>query len=489
VIGIAVVFPVLLLALFMLFAPWGAYQGGQLHAELLDLLIQEVRLRRQDQTEDLSEKTLGRLDETIRIYRDSIADAQGENLPAFDAAVAAFSGDAVDPAFLAQRRSDFQGLALERLRKRCQRTLLATDIIKRWRYWVMFEKARLCRLAIEDVGFKAFQYFLRKAAQRVTNAGVLGLVGGVLIWWLLTANPGKKPQFLIYLGNSTALGAFIGLAYTVTASTARAWRQHVAVLPVGEPERRRLSWVIALVLLFSLGPVLYFDLIRKFVIWLAALIPPLWNSQDVISFLVPLYIVAAVGIFMLQIWGALKNWRSSALLTFPQRLDELSFAMLGITLLGTFAVLVGFRLVGGGNVEERFLQWWLFLALAGFLCAGGVAVMAGLARFHERRSRWRRFREIGLQPKRFWPIWLIGTIWFVGTQVALITTALLIAVLNPELTKQNEIPSWVTVTIACVMALCAIGATIHIVIARRRRKREDQRLVKEYRRRLWERGS
>jgi len=479
-IGIIAVFPVLLLIAFIVVAPVGAYEGGELPAELLALLKREVRIRVLDPN-DLSPRTLQRLGRTIESYEKSIRNSNAEGLRSFDIVVAGFTDNAVDLAFLAQRRGQLQLLALERLRQRCRETTLATDLIRRWRRWVMLEKAWLYRIAVQDVGIKAFQHFLRTVGQCMTDMAAIGLIVGVLIWEVSASLLEKKPAFLLYIANSTAVGAFIGLAYAITILTTRAWKQYMASIPTNERKGWRRSGILALAVFFGMGLVYYLSLQRKLRVQVDRLLRPLPNSQIATDIFAVLLFAGSGGYFAYRAWGALKNWRTPGVLTFPQRLRELTVAILGVASSITFLGLLGFWLVRDRVEQPSYFIWWLSLVIsAAILSAGVVEAIAGMARHRERRSRMRALAALGLHPKRFWPIWLIVVAWFVGTCGASMITVVLIAILSPKLTDEGQISTAILIGMGCVPALGAIGGTVHVRFAKRRRELEDRRLIAEY---------
>lgn len=487
-IGIAAAFPVLLLVGFILFAPVGVYEGGELPASLLFLLKRELRLRVEDRTEELSQKTLERLARIIKTYETSADTAQAGDLRGFDAAMIALTDNTVDSAFLAQRRDQLQLLVQERLRERCRETSLATDLIRRWQYWVMLEKTRLYRAAVQDVGIKAFRHFMRTVGQCMTDAGAFGIIIGVLIWGLSLSRPDDNPMFLVYLGNSGALGAFIGLAYALTLLARKAWRQYMATIPTDERDGWRRSGIVLLAFMFGMGPLLYFGLLQEVPTWMDQLLRPLLEREGVSDVLMILYLVGIGSFFLLGARAALRNWRTPGILTRPQRLEQLSTAILGMVLAVVFMGILGFWLAGDRPTQSRYLMWWGYLILTALLSAAGVEAMAGLTRNREHRSRTRMFKELGLQPKQFRPIWLIVVMWFLATLLAVPVTALiitLILVLGPGMAEDGEIPTWVLPVLACVQGLVAAGGISHFFLAKRRRRLEERRLIAEYRRLLW----
>jgi hypothetical protein len=322
-IGVIAVFPALLLIAFIVFAPVGVYDGGELPAELLALLEREVRIRVLD-PDELSPRTLQRLGRTIESYEKSIRNTKAEGLRSFDTLVVGFTDNAVDLAFLAQRRGQLQLLVLERLRERCRETTLATDLIWGWRRWTILAKARLYRSAVQDVGIKAFQHFLRTVGQCMTDMAAIGLIVGVLIWEVSALLLEKKPVFLLYIANSTALGAFIGLAYAIIILTKRAWKQHLASIPTDKRRAWHRAGILALAVFFAMGQVYYFGLQRKLLVHMDRLLRPLSNSQIATDVFAVLFLAGSGGYFAYRAWGALKNWRTPGIRTFTQRLKELS---------------------------------------------------------------------------------------------------------------------------------------------------------------------
>jgi hypothetical protein len=484
-IGITAAFPVLLLVGFIVLAPVGVYEGGQLPAELLALLKRELRLRIKDQTEELSRKTLERLGRIMKAYERSVANAEEEDLRGFDAVMAGFTDNAVDPAFLAQRRTQLQQLLVEQLKKRSRETAPAADLIKRWQYWVMREKIWLYWVAVQDVGVKAFRHFMRTVGRCMTDAGALGIIAGVLIWGLSLSKPYDKPKFLIYLGNSAALGAFIGLAYAVTVLASKAWKQYIATVPTEERRGWRRSGSVLLAFMFSMGPILYFGLLRKIPTWMDRLFQPLLDSVVTRDVLIVLFLLGMGVFFLVRSRDALRNWRTPGILSRPQRLEELSFAIVGIASALLVIGPLGFWLVGDRPIKSGYLIWWGSLIFAALLFAAGIEAMAWFVRYRERRSRMRMFEELGLQPKRFRPIWLIVLMWSIGFFLALPITAWLILVFDPGLAEQGEIPNSALLIFVCVLALVVTGGIVHLFLAKRRRKLEDQRLIAEYRNLLW----
>jgi hypothetical protein len=210
-IGIATVPPVLVLSGFIILGSVGVYENGWLPAEQLNLLRQEIGRRLDDKTEELSSKALKRLERILKLYAKSMANAQEENLGGFDAAMAAFTDNTVDANLIAQRRDELHQVVIESLKERCRGTALATDIINRWQYWTFLEKTWLRLVAVQDIGVRVFRYFMRTVGERMAEAGVLGLLIGLLAWGISLPGSGRKPDLLSYAGNSGTLGAFIGL--------------------------------------------------------------------------------------------------------------------------------------------------------------------------------------------------------------------------------------------------------------------------------------
>jgi hypothetical protein len=205
--------------------------------------------------------------------------------------------------------------------------------------------------------------------------------------------------------------------------------------------------------------------------------------------LMGLFLAGICGFFVLGARAALINWRASGVLTGPQRLEQLSTAIIGLMLAIVFIGILGFWLAGDRPTQPRYLLWWAYLILTALLIAGVVEAVAGLTRYRERRSRMRMFEELGLQPKRLRPIWLIVVVWSLATLLAVPVTALvtsfLILVVDPSLVEEGEMPSWIIPVLACVQGLVAVGGISHFLLAKRRRRQEDQRLIAEYRRLLW----
>jgi hypothetical protein len=127
-----------------------------------------------------------------------------------------------------------------------------------------------------------------------------------------------------------------------------------------------------------------------------------------------------------------------------------------------------------------FIRPLSLIISAAILAAGVVETIAGMARYRERRSRIRAFAASGLHPKRFWPISLIVATWVVGTYIVSMMAVVLIAILSPKLTDEDQVSTAILIGMACVLALGAVGGIVHVRFAKRRRELEYRRLTAEY---------
>jgi hypothetical protein len=217
------------------------------------------------------------------------------------------------------------------------------------------------------------------------------------------------------------------------------------------------------------------------------LLRPLADKKDAPDIFTIIFLGGAGGFFLLRAWRALENWRTPGILSRPQRMEQLSFSILEVVVATYLLGILGFWLADSRPTESRFAIWWIYLLALALLAAGGVEVIASLTRYRERRSRMRAFREAGLRPKRFVPMAFIIAMWLMGIFVAVPLTGLLILVLNPRAVGQGEIPSWAIPAAAGAQFLVLSAGIIHYVIARRRRRVDEKRLIAEYRSLLWRR--
>jgi Na+/H+ antiporter NhaC len=88
-----------------------------------------------------------------------------------------------------------------------------------WNVWIAIEVARVMVYAFRRVGVQTTGMLVRRAGQDVTTGSVIGLVVGILVWYLVSRYQG---DFYDYLGGSVTLGAFVGLAFTSVAVTREA---------------------------------------------------------------------------------------------------------------------------------------------------------------------------------------------------------------------------------------------------------------------------
>jgi hypothetical protein len=472
--GMLVAIPLCFLVSLMMVAAARTFVLGWRGDELYALLAEAVSLRTWDGLEALSEEDLTR-------FRRMLTDGRARpvmhsaELELLDAVATAFAGKR-DPAFataLREERNARQEQALERLRAQLRATPLARDVIHRWVWWTARENLRLVFLGIRRLGVDIVYRVVARTTTATAVTAAVGVFCAIALWVLALRS---QPPFFDYVETGGAIGAVLGVAGGVFLVFKEAWDPFVAAVPEA---RRRAARVLAGVyaaFLAALGPFFYYDVTGLISDW------PSHHVRVDIGDTFPLAVLFVVVVGWL-LYAAALAFRATRAEGVPasKRLNDFGVMLfLGLLALAAAQLGVNALIVPVAGTAEVAFGWITIACMITSLVAWAASRIA--ARI-ERRRRMHRFAELGLEPRQLLPVWNLVMRWIAAivtvSLVAFGLAMLAVAIAGPR--HQIEIAKVAAIGWLGSISLCLISASFHVAIVRRRRRRDELRLIRESR--------
>lgn len=228
--GVLVAFPVVAILIVTVVLAMGSYCVPRLNVHLMSLVYEDL-VRFLEHAPNLTraelEATANAVGQLERRLADvDYAELEKDERQAEQVASAILSdlGTGAVLTGIRRRRSAQARLAASRVTQVIE-SVGPRTVARRWSMWLAVATARVRFAALRDVGAKAATVLVRRAGSDVQDAGVVGLVLGILSWVVVSQYDG---DFFVYIGSGASLGAFVGLAMTSIKTFTRVLTQSVA---------------------------------------------------------------------------------------------------------------------------------------------------------------------------------------------------------------------------------------------------------------------